>query len=67
MRITLPRPCRCPDHLLHADRILESAKAGDLPIDQPMTFEFVVNMKTARAPGRSMAPEIMARATRVIE
>jgi len=53
--------------LLHADRILESAKAGDLPIDQPMTFEFVVNMKTARAPGRSMAPEIMARPTRVIE
>ena len=48
------------------DRILRGAQPGDLPIEQPTTFELVVNMKTAKALGLTMSPEIMVQATRVM-
>ncbi len=51
----------------YVDRILRGAKPSDLPVEQPMTFEFVVNMKTAKALGLTMPPEIMVRATKVIQ
>ena len=51
----------------YVDRILKGTKPGDLPIEQPMTFELVVNLKTAKALGLTMTPEIMVRATRVIQ
>ena len=51
----------------YVDRILEGTTPSDLPIEQSTRFELVVNMKTAKALGLTMPPEIMVRATRVIE
>jgi putative tryptophan/tyrosine transport system substrate-binding protein len=51
----------------YVDRILKGAKPADLPIEQPMTFGFVVNMKTAQALGITFPNEIMLQVTEVIQ
>ena len=51
----------------YVDKILKGAKPGDLPVERPMTFDFVVNLKTARELGITIPPEIMLQVTEVIQ
>jgi putative tryptophan/tyrosine transport system substrate-binding protein len=61
------RPAQYRRAAYYVDRILRGASPADLPVEQPMTIDFVVNLKTAQALGITFPNEIMLQVTEVLE